>query len=146
MLAVDTGAKWREQNVDLSPFYTNKEIDRLIAETETIVTTELEGGDRQKAMKRLRVPPLNEQKSPWTTFKVGLFSGSFIVLFIAAVLSGNSVLLNPIQLNHFLLSHFPRQKQRRFKRRSAPLPRSIPPRRIHLSSWYQCLRLALLWR
>lgn len=38
-------------------------------------------------MKRLRVPPLGEQQSPWTTFKVGLFSGSFIVLFIAVVLS-----------------------------------------------------------
>lgn len=39
-------------------------------------------------MKRLRVPPLGEQQSPWTTFKVGLFSGSFIVLLIAVVLSG----------------------------------------------------------
>lgn len=39
-------------------------------------------------MKRLRVPPLGEQQSPWTTFKVGLFSGSFIVLLVAVVLSG----------------------------------------------------------
>jgi hypothetical protein len=39
-------------------------------------------------MKRLRGPPLGEQQSPWTTFKVGLFSGSFIVLLIAVVLSG----------------------------------------------------------
>ncbi|XP_028157908.1 xenotropic and polytropic retrovirus receptor 1-like, partial [Ostrinia furnacalis] len=38
-------------------------------------------------MKKLRVPPLGEQQSPWTTFKVGLFSGSFIVLFITVVLS-----------------------------------------------------------
>jgi xenotropic and polytropic retrovirus receptor 1 len=51
------------------------------------VTTELESGDRQKAMKRLRVPPLGEQQSPWTTFKVGLFSGSFLVLFVAVILS-----------------------------------------------------------
>lgn len=28
-----------------------------------------------------------EQQSPWTTFKVGLFSGSFIVLFVAVILS-----------------------------------------------------------
>jgi xenotropic and polytropic retrovirus receptor 1 len=28
-----------------------------------------------------------EQQSPWTTFKVGLFSGSFIVLLIAVILS-----------------------------------------------------------
>ncbi|KAL0280325.1 UNVERIFIED_CONTAM: hypothetical protein PYX00_001654 [Menopon gallinae] len=87
ILSVDSGLKWREQNVDVSHFYTNKDIDRLIAETEATVTMELEGGDRQKAMKRLRVPPLGEQKSPWTTFKVGLFSGSFIVLFIAVILS-----------------------------------------------------------
>ncbi|KAK8769538.1 hypothetical protein V5799_013995 [Amblyomma americanum] len=48
----------------------------------------LEGGDRQKAMKRLRVPPLGDQQSPWVTFKVGLFSGAYIVLVIAVVLSG----------------------------------------------------------
>jgi hypothetical protein len=74
--------------VETSHFYTNKDIDRLIQETEATVTQELEGGDRQRAMKRLRVPPLGEQQSPWTTFKVGLFSGSFVVLMIAVVLSG----------------------------------------------------------
>lgn len=85
---VDVGAKWRAEHVETSHFYTNKDIDKLINDTETLVTTELEAGDRQRAMKRLRVPPLGEQQSPWTTFKVGLFSGSFIVLFIAVVLSG----------------------------------------------------------
>lgn len=83
-----SGTKWREQNVDVSHFHTNQDIHKLISETETTVTMELEGGDRQKAMKKLRVPPLGEQKSPWITFKVGLFSGSFIVLFIAVVLTG----------------------------------------------------------
>jgi hypothetical protein len=39
-------------------------------------------------MKRLRVPPLNEQQSPWTTFKLGLFLGSFVVLFVVVVLAG----------------------------------------------------------
>ncbi len=51
-------------------FYTNKDIDKLIHETESCFINELEGGDRQKAMKRLRVPPLGDQQSPWTTFKV----------------------------------------------------------------------------
>jgi len=74
--------------VESSHFNTNKDIDRLIRETESVVTQDLEGGDRQRAMKRLRVPPLGEQQSPWTTFKVGLFSGSFIVLLIAVILSG----------------------------------------------------------
>ncbi|KAJ4439085.1 hypothetical protein ANN_15042 [Periplaneta americana] len=87
LLSVDAGARWREEHVETSHINTNKDIDRLITETETTVTTELEGGDRQRAMKRLRVPPLGEQQSPWTTFKVGLFSGSFIVLFLAVVLS-----------------------------------------------------------
>lgn len=88
LLRVDYGAKWRQEHVEISHFFTNKDIDKLINETESVVTTNLEGGDRQRAMKRLRVPPLGEQRSPWTTFKVGLFSGSFIVLFITVVLSG----------------------------------------------------------
>lgn len=88
LLRVDHGAKWRQEFVETSHFFTNKDIDRIINETETVVTNELEAGDRQKAMKRLRVPPLGEHQSPWTTFKVGLFSGCFIVLFISVVLSG----------------------------------------------------------
>ncbi|XP_023014891.2 solute carrier family 53 member 1 [Leptinotarsa decemlineata] len=87
LLATDVGAKWRQEQVETSHFFTNKDIDQMIADTENIVTNELEAGDRQKAMKRLRVPPLGEQQSPWTTFKVGLFSGSFIVLLITVVLS-----------------------------------------------------------
>ncbi|XP_071444302.1 solute carrier family 53 member 1-like [Hetaerina americana] len=87
LLSVESGLRWQEERVATSHFYTVKEIDRMIRETEGTVTNQLEGGDRQKAMKRLRVPPLGEQQSPWTTFKVGLFSGSFVILFIAVVLS-----------------------------------------------------------
>ncbi|XP_074035051.1 P[[i]]-sensitive XPR1 orthologue isoform X3 [Leptinotarsa decemlineata] len=87
LLSVDYGARWRMEYVEGSFFFTNKDIDRLIRETETAVTQELEGGDRQRAMKRLRVPPLGEQQSPWTTFKVGLFSGALIVLLISVILS-----------------------------------------------------------
>ncbi|KAF7990166.1 hypothetical protein HCN44_009901 [Aphidius gifuensis] len=87
LLAVDSGSKWRIECVETSHFCTSKDIDRLIQETEASVTSGLEGGDRQRAMKRLRVPPLGEHQSPWTTFKVGLFSGSFIILFVAVVLS-----------------------------------------------------------
>lgn len=88
LLNVDVGAKWRVENVESSHFYTNKDIDRLIRETESTVTQDLECGDRQKAMKRLRVPPLGEQQIPWTTFKVGWFSGSFAVLIVAVIISG----------------------------------------------------------
>ncbi|XP_072748891.1 solute carrier family 53 member 1 isoform X2 [Anoplolepis gracilipes] len=87
LLNVDIGAKWRAEHVDTAVFHTRKDIDRLIAETEALVTRDLEHGDRQRAMKRLRVPPLGEQLSPWITFKVGLFSGAFVVLFIAVMLS-----------------------------------------------------------
>lgn len=75
--------------MDTALFHIHKDIDRLIGETEAVFTRDLEHGDRQRAMKRLRVPPLGEQLSPWITFKVGLFSGAFVVLFVAVVLSGN---------------------------------------------------------
>ncbi|KAK6617882.1 hypothetical protein RUM43_014111 [Polyplax serrata] len=87
LLNVDNGAQYRIDNVEMSHFYTNKDIDKLIREVESTFTHELERGDRQKAMKRLRVPPLGEKQSPWVTFKVGLFSGSFIVLLISVVIS-----------------------------------------------------------
>ncbi|XP_053952692.1 xenotropic and polytropic retrovirus receptor 1 [Anastrepha ludens] len=87
LLNVCDGVKWREEYVEAAHFYVNKDIDRLIQETERAFTNDIEGGDRQKAMKRLRVPPLGEQQSPWTTFKVGLFSGAFVVLFLTVILS-----------------------------------------------------------
>ncbi|KAK9736451.1 SPX domain [Popillia japonica] len=87
LLSSEVGARWRTNHVENAHFYMNKDIDRLIRETEATVTQHIEGGDRQKAMKRLRVPPLGEKQSPWITFKVGLFSGSFTVLIAAVILS-----------------------------------------------------------
>ncbi|XP_039314510.1 xenotropic and polytropic retrovirus receptor 1 isoform X2 [Solenopsis invicta] len=87
LLNVDFGGKWRAEHIDTAIFHTRKDIDRLIAETEAVVTRDLEHGDRQRAMKRLRVPPLGEHLSPWITFKVGLFSGAFVILFVAVILS-----------------------------------------------------------
>lgn len=88
LLNVDLGAKWRLDHVEPAHFHLNKDIDRLINDTESLFIQDIEGGDRQKAMKRLRVPPLNEQQSPWTTFKVGIFSGAFIILMTTVVLTG----------------------------------------------------------
>uniref|UniRef100_A0A8C6Y503 Xenotropic and polytropic retrovirus receptor 1 n=1 Tax=Naja naja TaxID=35670 RepID=A0A8C6Y503_NAJNA len=90
ILETPRGADWRVAHVEVAPFYTCKKINQLISETETVVTNELEDGDRQKAMKRLRVPPLGAaQPAPaWTTFRVGLFCGIFIVLNITLILSG----------------------------------------------------------
>ncbi|XP_070795368.1 solute carrier family 53 member 1 isoform X2 [Pituophis catenifer annectens] len=90
ILETPRGADWRVAHVEVAPFYTCKKINQLISETEAVVTNELEDGDRQKAMKRLRVPPLGAaQPAPaWTTFRVGLFCGIFIVLNITLILSG----------------------------------------------------------
>ncbi|KAJ6651724.1 hypothetical protein lerEdw1_020678, partial [Lerista edwardsae] len=68
ILETPRGADWRVAHVEVAPFYTCKKINQLISETETVVTNELEDGDRQKAMKRLRVPPLGAaqlKELPW---------------------------------------------------------------------------------
>ncbi|KAM5148379.1 solute carrier family 53 member 1 [Mantella aurantiaca] len=90
ILETSRGADWRVAHVEVAPFYTCKKINQLISETEGLVTNELEDGDRQKAMKRLRVPPLGAaQPAPaWTTFRVGLYCGIFIVLNCAVVYTG----------------------------------------------------------
>ncbi|XP_025758651.1 xenotropic and polytropic retrovirus receptor 1a [Oreochromis niloticus] len=90
ILDTSRGADWRVAHVEVAPFYTCKKITQLITETETLVTTELEGGDRQRAMKRLRVPPLGAAQPAlaWTTFRVGLYCGFFIILAICFVLTG----------------------------------------------------------
>uniref|UniRef100_A0A672KAI8 Xenotropic and polytropic retrovirus receptor 1 homolog n=1 Tax=Sinocyclocheilus grahami TaxID=75366 RepID=A0A672KAI8_SINGR len=109
ILDTQRGADWRVAHVEVAPFYTCKKITQLISETEALVTTELEGGDRQKAMKRLRVPPLGAaQPAPaWTTFRVGLYCGVFIVLAIAFVLIGTNIWpLVRIYRGGFLLIQF----------------------------------------
>ncbi|XP_007552758.1 xenotropic and polytropic retrovirus receptor 1 homolog isoform X2 [Poecilia formosa] len=90
ILDTTRGVEWRLAHVDVAPFYTCKKITQLITETETLVTTELEEGDRQRAMKRLRVPPLGAAQPAlaWTTFRVGLFCGFFIILVVAFILTG----------------------------------------------------------
>lgn len=90
-LHTSSGAKWRIANVETAPFYTTKQVDQLIKETESVFTTQLEGGNRQKAMKRLRVPPLGQEQNPWTTFRVGLFAGCFIVMVVTVVIAANFV-------------------------------------------------------
>lgn len=90
ILETSRGADWRVAHVEVAPFYTCKKINQLITETESVVTNELEHGDRGKAMKRLRVPPLGAaQPAPaWTTFRVGLYFGMFFVLIVAIVVAG----------------------------------------------------------
>ncbi|KAH9498993.1 Xenotropic and polytropic retrovirus receptor 1 [Bulinus truncatus] len=87
MMQTTTGTEWRQAHVETAPFYTNKAVDHLIKDVEQSVTSELEGGDRSKAMKRLRVPPLGDEQHPWTNFKMGLCIGMFTVLVIVIVIT-----------------------------------------------------------
>uniref|UniRef100_A0A8C7L3U2 Xenotropic and polytropic retrovirus receptor 1 homolog n=1 Tax=Oncorhynchus kisutch TaxID=8019 RepID=A0A8C7L3U2_ONCKI len=96
ILETSRGADWRVAHVEVAPFYTCKKITQLISETEALVTQELEGGDRQRAMKRLRVPPLGAaQPAPaWTTFRVGLYCGVFLVLMVTVIITAAVVIEN----------------------------------------------------
>lgn len=84
------GEYWRCENVDSASFYINKDTDRLIEETENVVTIYLEQGNRERAMKRLHIPPIDEYQSIWTTFKLGLLIGIFITLFGIIIFTGKS--------------------------------------------------------
>lgn len=87
MFKTTTGVEYRVKKVESSTFYANKQIDELILDTETIAIEDLEGGNRTKAMKRLRVPPLSERQSSSSSFFWGLFSGIFIILVIVLCIS-----------------------------------------------------------
>jgi SPX domain protein involved in polyphosphate accumulation len=63
LFKTETGAEWRKANVDSATFYTNKKVDAIITEVENLFTLHLESGNRQRAMKRLRVPPFEEKVS-----------------------------------------------------------------------------------
>ncbi|XP_030853234.1 xenotropic and polytropic retrovirus receptor 1 homolog [Strongylocentrotus purpuratus] len=86
MLQTRSGEDFHLNRVQQSPFHTAKQINNIIYETETLYINELEAGNRQRAMSKLRVPPLGAKSINWTTFRVGLFLGIFTVLcFVAAV-------------------------------------------------------------
>jgi hypothetical protein len=57
----DRGSEWLRTFVESAPFNLTKKVDALISDVESLFTQHLEGGDRQRAMKRLRVPPFEEK-------------------------------------------------------------------------------------
>lgn len=83
----ERGLDWRINKVEKSSFFLNRDIETLINNVETAVINELEGGNRQAGMKRLKVPPLSEKQNAGTTFTLGLFIGIFLVLGAAIILS-----------------------------------------------------------
>ena len=54
--------------------------------------SELEQGDRKRAMSRLRVPPFESKKTDWTTMLVGFSAGCFMVLLMIIIAS--SIIMN----------------------------------------------------
>lgn len=85
--------------VETAPFNLTKKVDTLITDVENLFTQHLENGDRQRAMKRLRVPPFEEKQSPWTTFRLGLFVGMIFILLPAIVLCGLMTVLDKGELS-----------------------------------------------
>jgi|UniRef100_A0A914PVP6 hypothetical protein len=87
MMMNERGLDWRINRVEKSSFFLNRDIETLISNVETSVINDLEGGNRQAGMKRLKVPPLSEKQHAGTTFALGLFLGIFIVLALAIILT-----------------------------------------------------------
>nr|AHJ60092.1 xenotropic and polytropic retrovirus receptor [Cyanea capillata] len=87
MFQTDTGVQYRKATVETATFFTNKQVDGLILETENIFINELERGNRGKAMKRLRVPPLRNEQTNLSAFLWGLFAGVFLILMVVLVIA-----------------------------------------------------------
>lgn len=51
LMSNDSGAKWRDDKVETAGFHTNKDIDKLINDTESTFTLELESGNRSGTLK-----------------------------------------------------------------------------------------------
>lgn len=83
----ELGLNWRINRVEKSSFYLNSDIETLITNVEQNVINELEGGNRHAGMKRLKVPPLSEKQNAGTTFCLGFYLGTFLVLAMVIILS-----------------------------------------------------------
>jgi SPX domain protein involved in polyphosphate accumulation len=83
LLQNEKGLDWRINKVEKSSFFLNRDVESLINNVEKCVIDELEGGNRQAGMKRLKVPPLSEKQH------AGLFFlKEFIVVFRNDLLFG----------------------------------------------------------
>ncbi len=73
-------------------FWKSGSVSEMIEKTEMLMIDKLEDGNRSKAMKTLRVPPLENRdvRSHWVTLRVGLLLGmvlvSVIVVLVAIIL------------------------------------------------------------
>lgn len=81
------GNAWMNNNIKHAAFSDRRPIQRMIDEVEDLYTNYLAGGDRARAMAKLRVPPLGEPTSPRIVFRAGIALGLFIMLALTAVFS-----------------------------------------------------------
>ena len=88
----DLGKEWFDTKVKGSDLDDSSEVKHLLERVETLFITELEKGDRKKAMSRLRVPPFESKKTDWTTLMVGFMGGCFLVLVF--VIAASSMIMH----------------------------------------------------
>lgn len=100
------GKKWFEDNVEDAYFYKNKDLETLMREVENNFTEYLESGDRAQAMKRLRVPPLEEVQDVATVFRVGLFLGAFIIMLCFILITGMFCFLSTYHVCIFSINYY----------------------------------------
>ncbi|EDW82856.1 uncharacterized protein Dwil_GK10223 [Drosophila willistoni] len=81
------GNEWFHRNVGPAAFTDGRTLQGLLVEVEDLYTHYLAGGDRAKAMTKLRVPPLGEPTAPSLVFRAGLALGMFLMLAMATIIS-----------------------------------------------------------
>lgn len=86
-LKSNRGASWMESHVVNAAFTDHRPLQRMTVEVEELYTYYLAGGDRARAMTKLRVPPLGEPTPPRMVFRAGLALGMFIMLACATIFS-----------------------------------------------------------
>ncbi|SPP86771.1 xenotropic and polytropic retrovirus receptor 1 isoform X2 [Drosophila guanche] len=86
-LRSSAGAAWFERHVAQAPFTDQRSLQRMVLEVEDLYTFYLAGGDRSRAMTKLRVPPLGQPTPAQLVFRAGLALGMFLMLFIATAIS-----------------------------------------------------------
>eukprot|EP00047_Mylnosiga_fluctuans_P024087 m.152176 g.152176 ORF g.152176 m.152176 type:complete len:663 (+) comp9774_c0_seq10:2653-4641(+) len=88
------------------PFKTSAVLQSLITRTEKLYIDRIENGDRQRAMRRLRVPEQRFEHVDWslmrTGFYLGLFSLAAPIIIVAGLFSGSSVSEQPLAMFRML--------------------------------------------
>ncbi|KAL7668212.1 hypothetical protein ACOME3_008924 [Neoechinorhynchus agilis] len=80
LFSTNHGMQWHQQRIGSTHLWNNKEVDSMISAVENLFTLHLTGGNRHEAMKRLRVPPLNEHQPSYSIFIIGLLLGMLLML------------------------------------------------------------------